>query len=145
MIDAGREILNQLITQPYPRFKSLSTLLERVLNDLVFITVEDVMVEDVITVDADAPVMEAVEDAARFMFRRKIKELPVVEGESLLGLVTVTDLARVQPQMIKTLKKISARGLPPKADGEGPWLLRGLSERGNQRDKPHDELKASSN
>ena len=141
----------------------------------MILKVEDVMVEDVITVDADAPVMEAVglmnkheigclvvtrrgkavgivterdllkrvlaksrdpkkikvrqimskplivgepdmdvEEAARFTFRRKIKKLPVVDGGSLLGLVTLTDLARFQPQMIKMLKKISARGLPPR-------------------------------
>jgi len=141
----------------------------------MILKVEDVMVEDVITVDSDAPVMEAVglmnkheigclivtrkgkaigivterdllkrvlaksrdpkkikvrqimskplivgepdmdvEDAARFMFRRKIKKLPVMEGRSLLGLVTLTDLARFQPQMIKILKKISARELPPR-------------------------------
>jgi CBS domain-containing protein len=141
----------------------------------MILKVEDVMVEDVITVDSDATVMEAVglmnkheigclivtrkgkaigivterdllrrvlaksrdpkkikvrqimtkplivgdpdmdvEDAARFMFRRKIKKLPVVEGGNLLGLVTLTDLARFQPQMIRMLKKISARGLSPR-------------------------------
>jgi len=141
----------------------------------MILKIEDVMIEDVITVDSEAMVMDAVElmnkheigclivtrkrkaigivterdllkrvlaksrdpkkikvrqimskplivgepdmdveDAARFMFRRKIKKLPVVEGGNLLGLVTLTDLARFQPQMIRMLKKISARGLPPR-------------------------------
>jgi len=134
----------------------------------MLLKVEDVMVESVITVDADATVMKAVkimneneigclvvtrrgravgiiterdllkrvigkaksptktkvreimtkpliagqpdmdlEDATRLMFDRKIKKLPVVEGRRLLGLITLTDVARFQPQMIKILKKLS--------------------------------------
>jgi CBS domain-containing protein len=141
----------------------------------MILKVEDVMVEDIITVDSDATVMEAVglmnkheigclivvrrgkavgivterdllkrvlaesrdpkktkvrqimtkplifgepdmdiEDAARLMFRKKIKKLPVVEGGRLLGLVTLTDLARFQPQIMKLLKKIANRELPPR-------------------------------
>jgi len=137
--------------------------------------VEDVMVEDVITVDSDVPVMEAVglmnkqeigclivvrrgkavgivterdllkrvlaesrdpkktkvrqimskplifgepdmdiEDAARLMFSKKIKKLPVVEKGKLVGLVTLTDLARFQPQLMKILKKIANKELAPR-------------------------------
>ena len=59
------------------------------------------------------PEME-VEDAVKFMFKMKIKKLPVVYRRRLLGLVTLTDLTRVQPQMIKILKILSVRELPPK-------------------------------
>ncbi len=55
-----------------------------------------------------------VEVAARLMFKRKIKKLPVVENGNLVGLVTLTDLARVQPEMIRILKKLSVKQLPPK-------------------------------
>lgn len=55
-----------------------------------------------------------VEDAARLMFKMKIKKLPVVEKGRLLGLITLTDLVRVQPQMISILKKLSAKELTPK-------------------------------
>lgn len=55
-----------------------------------------------------------VEVAARLMFKRKIKKLPVVENGNLVGLVTLTDLARVQPEMIRVLKKLSQKRLPPK-------------------------------
>ncbi len=55
-----------------------------------------------------------VEDAARLMFKMKIKKLPVVEKGRLLGLVTLTDLVRVQPQMISILKKLSVKELTPK-------------------------------
>jgi len=141
----------------------------------MILKVDDVMVEDIVTVDSDATVMEAVElmnkheigclivtrkekavgivterdflkrvlaesrdpkktkvrqimskplifgepdmdieDAARLMFRKKIKKLPVVENGRLLGLVTLTDLARFQPQIMKLLKKIANRELAPR-------------------------------
>lgn len=137
--------------------------------------VEDIMVEDVITVDSDVPVMEAVklmneneigclvvtrrgknvgiiterdllkriiaklrdptktkvrqimtkplimvdpdmdlEDATKLMFKRNIKKLPVIEGGNLVGLVSLTDIARFQPQMMKILKRLSAQQAPPK-------------------------------
>jgi len=138
--------------------------------------VEDVMVEGVVTIDADATVMKAVqlmneneigclivmrrgravgiiterdllkrvigksknpkktrvreimtkpliagqpnmdlEDATRLMFKMKIKKLPVLESQGrLLGLITLTDVARFQPQMIRILKKLSERTSAPK-------------------------------
>ena len=41
------------------------------------------------------------------MFKLRIKKLPVVEGGRLMGLVTLTDLARFKPQTIRILKKLS--------------------------------------
>ncbi len=55
-----------------------------------------------------------VEDAARLMFKMKIKKLPVVEKGRLCGLITLTDLVRVQPQMISILKKLSTQEITPK-------------------------------
>lgn len=53
-----------------------------------------------------------LEEAAKLMFRMKIKKLPVVENGQLMGLVTLTDLARFQPQMIRILKKLSEKVAP---------------------------------
>jgi CBS domain-containing protein len=53
-----------------------------------------------------------LEEAAKLMFKMKIKKLPVVEGGQLKGLVTLTDLARFQPQMIRILKKLSKKMAP---------------------------------
>ena len=47
-----------------------------------------------------------VEDTARLMFKSEIKKLPVVEDGQLLGLVTLTDLVRFQPELIDALKKL---------------------------------------
>lgn len=142
---------------------------------MMSLKVEDVMVEDVVTVEADATVKKAVsimnkneigclivvkhgkavgivterdmltrvlaesrnpertrvsevmsapliaaqpemelEEAARLMFKMKVKKLPVVSNGQLVGLITLTDLARFQPQIMKILKKIHALDQAPK-------------------------------
>jgi len=58
-----------------------------------------------------------LEDAARLMFRKKIKKLPIVEGERLVGLVTLTDIAfaHVESKMVEVIKELSSSGwLPPR-------------------------------
>ena len=141
----------------------------------LMLKIEDIMVESVVTVDADATVMKAIklmneheigcivvtrrgkpvgivterdmlkrviakakspqktkvreimtkplisgqpemdiEEATRLMFEKKIKKLPVVEQDRLIGLITLTDVARFQPQVIKILKKLSSQMAPPK-------------------------------
>ena len=51
-----------------------------------------------------------LEDAVRRMFVNKVKKLPVVDkkdgSEQLVGLVTLTDIAGVQPALIATLKDL---------------------------------------
>jgi len=55
-----------------------------------------------------------LEEAARLMFKMKVKKLPVVSDGRLVGLVTLTDIARFQPQIIKILKKIQTLETAPK-------------------------------
>lgn len=70
--------------------------------------VVNVMSKPLIVVEPD---ME-MEEAAKLMFKLKIKKLPVVQDGQLLGLVTLTDLARFQPQMIRILKRLSEQMAP---------------------------------
>lgn len=72
------------------------------------VRVETVMSKPLIVVE---PTMD-LEEAAKLMFRLKIKKLPVVEEGRLVGLVTLTDLARFQPRMIRILKKLSEEIVP---------------------------------
>jgi len=72
--------------------------------------VKDVMSSPLIVVEPD---ME-LEDAAKLMFEMKIKKLPVVDGKRLVGLITLTDIARFQPQIMKILKQLSQRQAMPK-------------------------------
>lgn len=68
--------------------------------------VSEVMSRPVIVVSPDMPLEEAV----KMMMKNRIKKLPVMERfrgvERLVGLVTLTDIARVQPRLIETLKEL---------------------------------------
>jgi CBS domain-containing protein len=57
-------------------------------TDLDIVHVGDVMTRSPVTVDARVPVL----DAARLMGERKIRHLPVVEGEHLLGMIGIRDV-----------------------------------------------------
>jgi len=70
--------------------------------------VSTVMSRPIIVVEPDMD----LEEAARLMFKLKVKKLPVVDRGRLVGLVTLTDIARFQPQMIRLLKKLSKKMAP---------------------------------
>lgn len=57
-------------------------------TDLDAIRVGDVMTRSPITVGADVSVV----DAARLMGERRVRHVPVVEGEHVLGMVGIRDL-----------------------------------------------------
>jgi CBS domain-containing protein len=56
--------------------------------DLDTVGVETAMTPDVVTVSADTDILAA----ARLMGERRIRHLPVVEGENLLGIVGIRDV-----------------------------------------------------
>jgi CBS domain-containing protein len=64
-----------------------------------------------------APDMDVV-DAARMMLQKKIKKLPVVTNNKLVGLVTFTDIVRamrMEPEIFNAVKDLIKSGwLPPK-------------------------------
>ena len=72
--------------------------------------VSEIMTSPLVVAD---PQMD-LEEAARLMFKMKVKKLPVVSKGDLVGLLTLTDIARFQPQIIKILKKIYVKTQPPK-------------------------------
>jgi CBS domain-containing protein len=89
-------------------------LLKRVVaeaKDATKTKVKDVMSSPLVVVE---PNMD-LEEAVRLMFQMKIKKLPVVDEKRLVGLVTLTDIARFQPQMIKILKQLAMRQAAPKS------------------------------
>jgi CBS domain-containing protein len=73
--------------------------------------VKDVMSSPLVVVEPSTDLEEAI----RLMFQMKIKKLPVVDGKRLVGLVSLTDIARFQPQMIKILKQLAVRHTAPKS------------------------------
>ena len=60
------------------------------------ITIERVMTTDVVTVTEDTP----LEEAARIMADRRVGGLPVVRGEAVVGMITMTDLFHVFLEML---------------------------------------------
>jgi len=59
--------------------------------------VADVMTSPALTVDTDAPVMSALS----MMSRRRIRHLPVVEGGSMVGFVSIGDLVKYRIDKIE--------------------------------------------
>jgi len=68
---------------------------------------EQIMSSPLITIQMDA----AVEEAAKIMNKNNVKNLPVVQEEKLIGIITATDLVRNQPQMVSLLRSLPA--IPP--------------------------------
>ena len=82
-------------------------LLKRVLaksKEIRNMKVSEIMSTPIISVD---PAME-IEEATKLMLQKKIKKLPTVEKGNLLGLVTLTDILRIHPQLIKMYKIFSS-------------------------------------
>ena len=89
-------------------------LLKRIVaeaRDATETKVKDVMSSPLVVIE---PSVE-LEEAVKLMFQMKIKKLPVVDGKRLVGLITLTDIARFQPQMIKLLKQLAKRQTAPKS------------------------------
>jgi CBS domain-containing protein len=89
-------------------------LLKRVVaeaKDASKLRVRDVMTSPLVVAEPKMDLGEAV----RLMFRMKIKKLPVVEDKRLVGLVSLTDIARFQPQMMGLIKQLAANQTAPKS------------------------------
>ena len=66
----------------------------------------EIMSEPVIMAYPEMP----LEDAVELMFKHRIKKLPIIRklnGKTMLvGLITLTDIARLQPKLIETLQEL---------------------------------------
>jgi CBS domain-containing protein len=75
------------------------------------ICVKDAMTSPLIVAEPKMDLAEAI----KLMFQMKIKKLPVVEGTRLVGLVSLTDIARFQPQMMTIIKQLAKKQTTPKS------------------------------
>jgi len=79
-------------------------IIERVitkLKDPKQTKVEEIMSRNIKTIHASARVEKAVE----IMRENKIKKLPVILNNNILGIVTITDVANVLPEFSKLLEE----------------------------------------
>ncbi|MCK4434296.1 CBS domain-containing protein, partial [Candidatus Bathyarchaeota archaeon] len=72
--------------------------------------VGDVMSKPLVVVEPEA----SLEEAAKLMFERRIKKLPVIKNKEIVGLVTMTDIARIHPEMVEYIKSLAAKYDLPK-------------------------------
>jgi len=70
-------------------------------------TAEQIMSAPLITIEEDA----AVEEAAKMMTKKKVKNLPVVQEEQLIGIVTASDIVGSEPQLVSILQYL--HNIPP--------------------------------
>ena len=64
------------------------------------VKVSEIMTPDIVACPPDT----LIEDACRTMQRNKIKKLAVVEGGSIAGIVSLTDIANRHPELVESLK-----------------------------------------
>jgi CBS domain-containing protein len=64
--------------------------------------VEDIMTKNIKTIHASA----RIEQAAEMMKTYKIKKLPVVLNNEIMGIITATDITNNMPEFTKELKKL---------------------------------------
>jgi len=62
-------------------------------------TVSDIMTRELVTISPSA----TIEKAARLMSEHKIKKLPVMDGDILVGIITASDIAKVEPALYEVL------------------------------------------
>lgn len=71
------------------------------------VTVREIMSEPIIVVSPDT----TLEEAVQLMLMERIKKLPVMEEDGemvrLVGILSMTDVARIQPDLIKNLKQLT--------------------------------------
>jgi len=75
-------------------------------QDPAKVTIQEIMSEPIIVVKPETPLEEAV----KIMFRERIKKLPVMcreeERMKLVGILSLTDVARIQPRLIEDMKTL---------------------------------------
>jgi len=64
--------------------------------------VKEIMSSPLITIEPSA----TLEQAAHIMFEKKIKNLPVVLNNRLIGLVSLQDICKLQPEVLALLKQL---------------------------------------
>ncbi len=66
------------------------------------VTIGEIATKNVITIQADEPLEKAVD----LMVKNKIKRLPVLMNEKLVGIITVSDIAIVEPKIVASIASL---------------------------------------
>ena len=71
-------------------------------TDFEVVPVETIMTRYVVHIGPEA----TLEKALKFMQENRIKKLPVLEREHLVGIITTTDIAGTEPELAKEIRFI---------------------------------------
>ena len=82
-------------------------------NDPDKTQIGDIMSKNVITITPDTTLEEAVET----MMKNKIKRLPVVEGDKIVGIITASDIIVVEPKLVEGIANLLSLKLPGYKEG----------------------------
>jgi len=63
--------------------------------------VKEIMSSPLVTIKPST----SLEEAARLMFEKKIKNLPVIHENRLIGLINLNDICRLQPEILRILRQ----------------------------------------
>jgi CBS domain-containing protein len=66
------------------------------------LTARHVMTSPVVTIGDGA----SLDEAAKLMAKKKVKKLPVMSGDKLIGIVTLTDIVAKMPTMLSVLEEL---------------------------------------
>lgn len=66
------------------------------------VTAREVMSAPVVTIIEDA----SIEEAAKLMAKKRIKKLPVVRDDKLVGIITSMDLVREAPKLVELMESL---------------------------------------
>ena len=114
------------ILKAYPS-TATSLAIWEVTSLLEKITVKDIMIKDVRTVQEET----SIEEAARIMTDNKISALPVMRGKDLVGIITETDLFRIMLEMLGARHPgVRFSVLMPYQPGEIAKLSQAIFEKG---------------
>jgi CBS domain-containing protein len=66
------------------------------------VTAKQIMTSPLVTIDASA----TVEEAANLMVKKKVKTLPVMDSDKLVGVLTYTDIVFQVPTLLSVIKSL---------------------------------------
>jgi CBS domain-containing protein len=64
--------------------------------------VKEIMSSPLVTIEPSTD----LEEAAHVMFEKKIKNLPVIHDNRLIGLISLSDICKLQPEILKILRQV---------------------------------------
>ncbi len=73
----------------------------------------DIMSKNVVTIEPD----KRIEDAVDLMIKNKIKKLPVLRDDKIVGIITASDIIVVEPKLIQSIASLVSIRLPKYSGG----------------------------